>query len=90
MDGRFRPVPEADCGGHRGTLGDARRSSRLSQGIFGEGRELISNLVLGANCDNHDSVHGSRKSLGAEHWVGKAFEVCTLRSRVQPMPAEAG
>ena len=34
--------------------------------------------MLGANCDNHDSVHGSRKSLGAEHWVGKIFGVCTL------------
>jgi hypothetical protein len=43
--------------------------------------------MLGANCDNHDSVHGSRKSLGAEHWVGKTFEVCTLRSRVRPIPA---
>ena len=90
MDGRSRAVPKADCGDHRGALGDARRSSRLSQAGFGEGRELISNLVLGANCDNHDSVHGSRKSLGAEHWVRKAFEVCTLLSRVQPIPAEAG
>ena len=71
MDGRSRAVPKADCGDHRGALGDARRSSRLSQAGFGEGRELISNLVLGANCDDHDSVHGSRKSLGAEHWVGK-------------------
>jgi hypothetical protein len=49
-----------------------------------------SNPMLGANCDDHDSVHGSRKSLGAEHWVGKTFGVCTLRSRVRPIPAQAG
>jgi hypothetical protein len=61
MDGRFRAIPEADCGDHRGTVGDVRRSCSLSQTDLGEGWELISNLVLGVNCDNRNSVHGLMK-----------------------------
>jgi len=30
--------------------------------------------MLGVKRDNRDSVHGSRKLLGAEHWVGGTEE----------------
>ena len=30
--------------------------------------------MLGVKHDNRESVHGSRKSLDAEHWVGGVLE----------------
>jgi len=30
--------------------------------------------MLGVKRDNRESVHGSRKPLGAEHWVGGILE----------------
>jgi hypothetical protein len=42
-------------------------------GFEGESIETA-NLMLGVKRDNRDSVHGSRKLLGAEHWVGGTEE----------------
>jgi hypothetical protein len=83
------PFLEADCGDLRGIVGDVRRSRSLSQADLGEGWELISNLVLGVNCDNRDSVHGRmkvawRRTLG---WMNSELHTLEL---VKPIPAEAG
>jgi len=49
-------LPRGYCSGHALGVG------------YKAGQEI--SLVLGVNSDSRDSVHGSRKLLGAEHWVG--------------------